>query len=156
MVHNNVWKFEKIWLSSTLIIIQKPKEWRTNGHEDHYIPPTLVERWYTNNNITSDKFNASGGHHGHDHMVVGFTTTYAIRGLGLGLWCLMHFQQKQSLTNPIQSVHIITKGESLNPAHGQVCAIQHYVIKFVIDLRQVIGYLWVLWFPPPIKRTPTK
>ena len=42
-----------------------------------------------NNNIKSDKFNASGGHHGHDRMVVGFTTTYAIRGLGLGLWCLM-------------------------------------------------------------------
>ena len=26
----------------------------------------------------------------------------------------------------------------------------HYVIKFVSDLRQVGGFLWVLWFPPPI------
>ena len=26
-----------------------------------------------------------------------------------------------------------------------------YVIKFVSDLRQVGGFLWVLRFPPPIK-----
>jgi hypothetical protein len=25
-----------------------------------------------------------------------------------------------------------------------------YVIKFVSDLQQVDGFLWVLWFPPPI------
>jgi hypothetical protein len=34
MVHSNVWKFEKIWLSGILIIIRKPKVWRTDGHED--------------------------------------------------------------------------------------------------------------------------
>jgi hypothetical protein len=34
---------------------------------------------------------------------------------------------------------------------GEVCSIQHYVIKFVSDLRQVCGFLWVLMFPPPIK-----
>jgi hypothetical protein len=28
---------------------------------------------------------------------------------------------------------------------------QHYVIKFVIDLRQVGGFLRVLPYPPPIK-----
>jgi hypothetical protein len=28
---------------------------------------------------------------------------------------------------------------------------QHYVIKFVSDLRQVDGFLRVLRFPPPIK-----
>jgi hypothetical protein len=27
-----------------------------------------------------------------------------------------------------------------NPAHGEVYLIQHYVIKFVIDLRQVSGF----------------
>ena len=32
--------------------------------------------------------------------------------------------------------------------------IQHYVIKFVSDLRQVGGFLRVLRFPPPIKLTP--
>jgi hypothetical protein len=29
-------------------------------------------------------------------------------------------------------------------------------IKFVSDLRQVGGFLWVLQFPPPIKGTATK
>jgi len=28
-------------------------------------------------------------------------------------------------------------------------SIQYYVINFVSDLRQVVGFLWVLWFPPP-------
>jgi len=32
---------------------------------------------------------------------------------------------------------------------------QDEVIKFVSDLRQVGGFLWVLWFPPPIKLTAT-
>ena len=35
----------------------------------------------------------------------------------------------------------------------EVYLIQHYVIKFVSDLRQVGGFLRVLWFPPPIKLT---
>jgi hypothetical protein len=33
--------------------------------------------------------------------------------------------------------------------------VQHYVIKFVSDLRQVSGLLWVLRFPSPIKLTAT-
>ena len=41
MVHSIVLKFEKIWLNGTLIIIRKPKVWRTNEHEDPYIPPRL-------------------------------------------------------------------------------------------------------------------
>ena len=55
---------------------------------------------------------------------------------------------------PMQSVPITTEVVSLNPAQG-VYSIQHYVIKFVSDLRQVCGFLWVLNFPPPIKRTAT-
>jgi len=31
--------------------------------------------------------------------------------------------------------------------------VQQYVIKFVSDLRQVGGFLRVLWFPPSIKLT---
>ena len=31
---------------------------------------------------------------------------------------------------------------SLNPIHGEVYSIQHYVIKFISDLRQVGGFLW--------------
>jgi hypothetical protein len=36
MLHSNVWKFEKIWLSGTLIIIQKPSvmDGPTDEHED--------------------------------------------------------------------------------------------------------------------------
>jgi hypothetical protein len=35
---------------------------------------------------------------------------------------------------PIQSVPITTHIVSLNPVHGEVYSIQHYVIKFVSDL----------------------
>jgi hypothetical protein len=35
----------------------------------------------------------------------------------------------------------------------KVYSIQHYVIKYVSDLRQVGGFLRVLLFPPPIKLT---
>ena len=40
-----------------------------------------------------------------------------------------------------------------NPVHDEVYSIQHYVIKFVSDLREVGGFLLVLQFPPPIKLT---
>ena len=43
---------------------------------------------------------------------------------------------------PMQSVPILTKVVSLNTAHGEVYSLQHYVIKFVSDLWQVVfsGY----------------
>ena len=47
---------------------------------------------------------------------------------------------------PVQSVPITTNGVSLNPTHGEVYSIQHYVIKVVSDLRQVSGFLQV-FFP---------
>jgi hypothetical protein len=53
-------------------------------------------------------------------MIVGFTTTY------------------------MQSVPITTNVVSSNPVHGEVYSIQHYVIKFVSDLRQIGGFL--RWF----------
>ena len=56
---------------------------------------------------------------GHDDMVVGFTTT-------------------------VQSVLFTTKVVSSNPTHGEVCSIQHYVIRFDGYLRQVNGFLQVL------------
>ena len=46
-----------------------------------------------------------------------------------------------SSTPPMQSVPITTEVVSLNPAHGEVYSIQHYVIKFFSDLRQVGGFL---------------
>jgi hypothetical protein len=63
---------------------------------------------------------------------------------GMNIW-------KLDLQLPVQSVPITTKVVSLNPAHGEVYLIQLFVIKFVSDLRQVVGFLWVLRFPPPIK-----
>jgi len=53
----------------------------------------------------------------------------------------------------MQSVPITTNVLSSNPAQAWYTQIQHYVIEFVSDLRQVYGFLWVLWFPPPIKLT---
>jgi hypothetical protein len=32
---------------------------------------------------------------------------------------------------------------------GEAYSIQHYVIKFVSDLRQIGGFLILLWFPSP-------
>ena len=52
---------------------------------------------------------------------------------------------------PMQSVPITTKVMSSNTIYGEVYSIQYYMIKFVSDLRQVGGFLWVLQFSPPIK-----
>ena len=56
---------------------------------------------------------------------------------------------------PMQPVYITNNVASFNFAHGEVYWIQHYVIKFVIDLRQVGGFLRELRFLPPIKLTAT-
>ena len=53
----------------------------------------------------------------------------------------------------VQSVHFITKVVSSSPAHGEGYSIQHYVIKFVSDFRQVGGFLRVLRFSPHNKKT---
>jgi hypothetical protein len=55
-------------------------------------------------------------------MVVEFTTTYELH---------------------MQSVPITTNVVSSNPVHGDVYTIQHYVTKFVSDLRQTGR-----WFSP--------
>jgi len=68
------------------------------------------------------------GRHGRERVVVGFTTTCTI-----------------------QAVPITTNVVSSNPAHGEAYSIQHYVTKFVNDLRQVGGFLWALRVLPPIK-----
>jgi hypothetical protein len=59
-------------------------------------------------------------------MVVGFTTTYVISAYHH--WCC-EFKSRSGR------------------------GVQHYVKKFVCDLRQVNGFLRVLRFPPPIKLT---
>ena len=55
----------------------------------------------------------------------------------------------------VHSVPITTNVVSSNPAHGEVYSMQPYVIKFVSELRQVGGFLWVLRFSPQIKLTAT-
>ena len=50
---------------------------------------------------------------------------------------------------PIQSVPITTKVMRSNPAHDEVYSKQHYVVKYVSDLRQAGGFLRILRFPPP-------
>ena len=64
---------------------------------------------------------------GRDRMVVGFIATY------------------------MQLVPITTNVVSSNPARGEVYSIQHHVIKFVSDFRQVGGFLR---FPPIIRLAP--
>jgi len=63
-------------------------------------------------------------------IVVGFLITYAIS--------VYHHQRCEFESNS-----------------GEVYSMQHYVIKFASDFRQVGGFLWVLWFPPLIKLTAT-
>ena len=63
-----------------------------------------------------------------DRTVVGFSTTYVI--------------------SAYHHLHCEFESHSC-----EVYLIQHYVIKFVSDLRQVGGFLRVLWFPPPTKLT---
>ena len=45
----------------------------------------------------------------------------------------------QDLQLPVQSVAITPKVVSLNLVHGELYSIQHYVIKFVSDLRHDIN-----------------
>jgi hypothetical protein len=65
-----------------------------------------------------------GGRCGRDRMVVGLTTTYVISAYHH--WCC-EFESRSER------------------------GIQHYVIKVVIDLRQVGGFLLIIRIPPPIK-----
>ena len=53
---------------------------------------------------------------------------------------------KPHLQLPVQPLGITTKVVSSNPAHGKVYLIQHYVIKFVSDLRQVCDFFWYSGF----------
>jgi hypothetical protein len=72
-------------------------------------------------------------------------------------WCPMRFPDEMlDLQLHMQTVPITTNVVSSNPAHGEVYSILHFVMKFVIDLRQVGGLPWVVQFYSPIKLTITK
>ena len=51
--------------------------------------------------------------------------------------------------------YLSTNVVSSDPANDGVYSLQHYVIKFVSDLRQVGGFHRVIRFPPPIKKNMT-
>ena len=55
-----------------------------------------------------------------------------------------------TITNTISAYYWVV---SSNPVHGDVYSIQHYVINFISELRQVGGFPQVLRFPPPINLT---
>ena len=87
-------------------------------------------RLVRNKHVVPGPFPIVRDRRGSDRMVVGFTTD-------------------------LQSVPITTNVVSWNPVLGKVYSIQHYVMTFVNDLRQVDDFLRVglLRFPPPIKLT---
>ena len=66
------------------------------------------------------------GRCGHDRMVVGFITNYAISA----------YHHCEFESHP-----------------GEVYSIQHYVIKFISDLRQVMVFFGEFRFPTPRKLT---
>ena len=65
------------------------------------------------------------------------------------------FKVLERNANTYESVPITAKVVSSYPVHEEVYKIQHYVIKFVSNLRQGGGFLRVLRFPQPIKLTAT-
>jgi hypothetical protein len=64
--------------------------------------------------------------------------------------CVFYFKIWQQFMIKFEKFELY---QSTCQAHGEVYSIQHYVIKFVSDLRQVGGFLWVLRFSLQIKLT---
>ena len=62
-------------------------------------------------------------------------------------WKFIHFSVKGNFSTLYLYISFLIY--SIFPYH----LIQHYVIKFFSDLRQIGGFLWVLRFPSPIKLT---
>ena len=60
-----------------------------------------------------------------------------------------------SVIQACANIDITTNIVGFESRSGGVYSIQHYVITFLSDLRQISGFLWVLRFPPPIKLTAT-
>ena len=64
-----------------------------------------------------------------------------------------YLYQQNYLFKPTCAINAYTTNVVIsNPVRGEVYSIQHYVIKFVGDLRQLGEFLR---FPPPIKLTAT-
>jgi hypothetical protein len=63
------------------------------------------------------------------------------------------FSKKSKLTEYLCPCTVYRGGQLFESRSGR--GVQHYVIKFISDLRQVGGFLRVLQFPPPLKLTAT-
>ena len=86
----------------------------------NFCPLLLCQRQNINNWCIQLVCITFRGRRGRVRMVVGFATTYAISTYHH--WCEIESRSRRG--------------------------VQHYVIKFVSDLRQVCGFLWALRFPP--------
>ena len=95
---------------------------------DFIIVPTLFLVFILFHSVLIRIQNISEGRHDRDRMVVGIKTTYAISAY----------------------YHLCCEFESRSGG-----GVQHYVIKFVISLQQVDGFLRILRCPPPIKLNAT-
>ena len=73
---------------------------------------------------------------------------------------LLHKERKSEHPEAVRTDNLnmmnIYEESTLNFWICELYSIQHYVIKFISDLRQVVGFLRVLRFPPPIKLDATE
>jgi len=67
-------------------------------------------------------------------MLILYRSLYTMGAVVVIVWYL-------DLQLPMQSVPITTDVVSSTSVHGEVYSIQHYMIKFVSDLRQVGGFI---------------
>ena len=118
-------------------------------------------------------YNTTVGRRGRDHMVVGFKTTYTRRVWRYQIGSQNPYIEEQQTTqwpkeNVQKDIQRSTKHTyktkdwvtrttlKTSAAYHHWCfefesrsggGVQHYVLKFVSDLRRVSGFLRVLWFP---------
>ena len=81
-------------------------------------------------------------------LIMKFVNSHTRAVVGVVAWWL-------ELILPVQSVYITTNVVSSNPANGEVYSIQHYVIKFVSDLRQLVVFSSYSYFLSSIKMSAT-
>jgi hypothetical protein len=108
--------------------------------------------------------------HGCDRMIVGFTTTYAFSARILKTKTSTMVKNVKEALNKQGNILMLTWKENMNmntllnlgglrleswclTPLSTIFQIQHYVNKFVSDLQQVSGFLWVFHFSPPMKLT---
>jgi hypothetical protein len=126
-----------IWLVDIVLINFSAIFYQVNSN---YLPYTIdfyINSYTVYNCPNTEKYRVNEIHIGRGNIFRIRTIVHCVTNLS---WYLM-FSILGQWQLPVQSVPITTKVVSLNPVHGEVYSIQHYVIKFVSDLRQVGGFL---------------